>query len=1045
MKRNLIYRDRRIFRLRSRDILGIMKIPVFLIIAGIISLYAVDAYAETTQQNTAAQDPEITGTVTDANGTTLPGVNVIIQGTTGGTITDANGFYTIEAPANSILIFSYIGFTTQAIQIAPGSIILDVQLVVGMIELEKIVKIGYGTQKAKDLTGSITSVDIDEVINASDVSIMQVLQGSVAGLNIGQVDVAGEEPSISIRGRSSLSGEGDPLIVVDDIIYRGDIIDLNPSDIKTVDVLKDASATAIYGSQASNGVILVTTTRSGGKTGGTPEINFSSQYSMQRPWRELRAQSPEEFMQKIEHSDLEQSRLAPEYTQRNPAWAETTNFKTNHEIEAFNANLPFDWYSAATNENPYIMKSDLSIANSTGKSNYFTSVGYTRQEGHMKDEGYRRFNARINLSNSVTDWLKVDIQSFVTSSAYDPQTYSPADRFIEPYAHPYVVENGQLTDELEQRPFGNPINPLIEESADMEDKRLNLFGNISATIMLPLKGLSYKGNFANNYRTSHDYFYGDHGANFTGAGHKNEDKGYDWTSDHILTYDRNFNENHDVNVTLLYGAESRNYSFTEAAGENFVNGILGYNRLQAAAAELQSIESGGWQEASLYSMGRLVYAYKSKYLLTSTIRRDGFSGFSEDNKIGYFPSLSLGWVITDESFFPTPDWLYRIKLRASYGSTGNRTIGRYQTLAKVTGDMRYISASGSPLYAQYINAMASPNLKWETTTGIDVGIDFILFEGRISGAVSYYDKNTTDLLYNVDIPGMTGFETFPDNLGEIHNQGLEIELSTVNVQMGDLRWKTNFTFSRNRNEIVTLLGFDVDDDGVEDDLISEGLFIGESLSAIYDFTIDGLWQLEDENAGLIPAGYEFGSYKVVDLNEDGVIDPADDRIIIGDESPAYRFSINSSLDYKNWNFSFFINSIQGGKDRYLGRDNLYGLAIFNSETHFNRSFPAGLDYWTPENTGARYQRPGIAGSDGIAGDRWAPRSFVRLQNVRLSYDFDAAGLDRFGIKKLRLFFSGKNLITITKWEGWDPETGVRIDDSTRPVMRNFSFGINITL
>jgi len=566
-----------------------------------------------------------------------------------------------------------------------------------------------------------------------------------------------------------------------------------------------------------------------------------------------------------------------------------------------------------------------------------------------------------------------------------------------------------------------------------------------ATIKLPLRGLTYKGNFANNYRASHHYFWGAHGADFTGAAHKNEDAGYDWTSDHILTYDNTFGENHDVAVTLLYGAENRKYNYTEAAGEFFVNGILGYNRLQAASAERQTIESGGWQESSLYSMGRLVYAFKSKYLLTTTLRRDGFSGFSDEYKFGYFPSVSLGWVISDESFFPNPDWLYRIKLRASYGSTGNRTIGRYQTLAKVTGDMLYITPSASPLYGQYITAMASPNLKWETTTGIDIGIDFIFLEGRISGSVDYYDKNTTDLLYNVDIPGMTGFETFPDNLGEIHNHGVEIELSTVNVQMGDLRWETDFIYSRNRNEIVTLLGFDNDDDGVEDDLISEGLFIGESLSAIYDFSIDGMWQLEDENAGLIPAGYEFGSYKVVDLSGDGVIDPADDRSIIGDRSPAYRFSINSRLDYKNWTFSFFINSIQGGKDRYLGRDNLYGLAIFNSETHFNRTFPENLDYWTPVNTGARYQRPGIAGSDGIAGDRWAPRSFIRLQNVRLSYDVEASALDRVGIKNLKLFFSGKNLITLTKWEGWDPETGARVDDSTRPVMRNFSFGVNLTL
>ncbi len=975
----------------------------------------------------------IIGTITDETGEPLIGVTILVKNTNVGTTTDFDGNFSLDVPDDATtLVISYTGYSSMEIDIENQSN-LTIVMQDNISSLDEIVVIGYGTTKVRDLTGSVQSVDLAAIDQQPNVSIMQGIAGAVPGLNIGQVDQAGENPSISIRGQTSISGELDPLVVIDGIIFRGNLIDINPSDVKSIEVLKDASATAIYGSQASNGVILLTT-KSGGRKDGKPIINFSTQMSISEPTHELRAQGSEAFIKKVEESDIQQSRLAPDYLQPNPDWAQTTNFKTNHEINQFEAGNSFDWYDHVTRDNPLIVKHNLSIANSTDVNNYFASVGYTRQEGNLRDEYFDRINGRINLGTSVTDWLKIDIQSFFSLSNYGPQTYTTVDRFIEPYATPFDQEGT-----LVERPFGNSINPLIEDDAEVEDQRLNLNGIFTSTVKLPIEGLSYQFRFGNNHQSNTENVFEPHGFSFQGFGSKRDEAQNSWSADNILSYSRAFGNNHELDVTLLYGVEERNFRFTEAQGSNFVKGVLGFNSLQVAAADQQKVFSGGWNESSLYNMGRISYRFMERYLITGTVRRDGFSGFSQENKFGTFPSVALGWIISDEPFFEGAGrWLSFLKLRASYGSTGNRTIGRYQILAEVDGEPGYVTADGTSLFAQWISALESPDLKWEKTTGINIGLDFRLQQGRFSGSINYYNNNTSDLLYEVDIPALNRFEIFPDNLGEIHNEGLEITFSSTNILAQDFKWSTDLSFSRNRNKINTLLGFDVDGDGNEDDLISEGLFIGQSLGAIYDYTTDGFWQLTDE----IPNGYEFGSYKVVDLNGDGSWN-GDDRSIIGNRLPAYRFGLNNVMTYKNWTLRFFINAIQGGKNRYLGQDNLYNLSIFNTETHFNQAFPAGLNYWTPENsTGATYQRPGIKGAAGIRGNRYTQRNFVRLRDAALSYSLGAETIPF--IQSLRLTLSSRNLLTLTKWPGWDPETGIGINDAGRPVMRSYSFGLDVS-
>ncbi len=979
------------------------------------------------------QPVQVNGKITDPSGQPLPGVTVVVKGTVQGTVTNADGDYSLtKIPENGILLFSFVGMKSQEIPVE-GKTTINIVMEEEAIGIEEVVAVGYGTMKKSDLTGSVVRADVASFRESPNVSVVQALQGSVAGLNIDQINQSGGEPDILIRGKSSISGELTPLVVVDNIIYRGNLIDLNPNDIESIDVLKDASAAAIYGSQATNGVILITTTKSGGIE-GKPIIKYSGYYSLQNPIRELTPPGLNGFYKQTEESDIFNSRTENSgYLEVDPDWDITGVFSTTEEIDAYNDGRSIDWYNALTNNNMHTQSHNLSLANKTKYSNYLISLGYTDQEGYLLNEDYSRLNARINIDNNVTNWLTVGIQSFATVSDYSGLEATANDRYSSPYATAYD-ENGELI----QIVAGNVINPFIKAKADDLDKRVELFGNIYANIEIPyVKGLSYRVNFANNYRTVSGYYFKSYESNFEGEGSKTETIGYDWSMDHILSFKRTYKDIHKFDVTFVYGVEKRKENYTQAISSSYSSQELGYNSLQIGDSGMQETYSGAWEESSLYTMGRIFYGLKNKYLFTGTVRRDGFSGFSEENKFGVFPSMSFAWVLSEESFIPQKKWLDNLKLRASYGTVGNRTIGRYETLATISGGYSYIDSSDAPAYTQSISSLANSSLKWETTTGINAGFDFGLFR-RVIGSVEYYNNNTKDLLYEVDIPGISGFENFTDNLGRLHNHGLEISITTTNIKETNFEWTSTFNFSRNRNELKELLGYDNDGNGKEDDLVSEGLFIGESLDAIYTYKIDGKWQLTDD----IPSGYDVGAHKVVDHDGSGAID-TDDRTIIGYRDPSYRFSIRNTLQYKNWSLKFFVNSIQGGKNHYLSEDNFLDYNIMNSEMHFRYIFPEDVGYWTPENPDARYQRPGISVSDGLEGELFAQRNFIRLQDVSLSYNFPKKIIEKAQLHNLSVYVSGKNLATITKWKGWDPETGETITRDGLPVIKSFTVGVNV--
>lgn len=974
---------------------------------------------------------QVAGTVTDEFEVPIPGVSVIVKGTTIGVVTDFDGNYSIDANSGGILVFSYLGMETQEIVIANQTTI-DVIMASDEIGLDEVVVIGYGTSKRRDLTGAIASFDVDKLQEIPNVSVIQALQGTVAGLNVGAVNAAGADPNISVRGQNSLSGNAAvnaPLIVVDGVIYRGNLVDLNTSDIENIDILKDASSAAIYGSQASNGVLLITTKK--GKT-GKPVINYSASYSVQTP-----TNTALEPM----NSDELKVFLADAYPGQDvQALLQTQEMKDGY-ASGFNNNL----WDTITGDG-YISTHNISVRGKSENFGYFFSGGFTDVEGFVVNDDYKRVNYRMNLNAKINDWLSVGTEAFVTTSDYSGEApRSGTASLVHPWT-PIYEEDGTLRQTLQ----GIWINPLFDLTKADDDKRLNLFANIHADVKLPIDGLNYRVNFSQNYRTDEHYNFDPTGANFTGVGFKNSRIDYVWSLDNIFTYNKTFKDVHNINATFLYGVEEVNRSLTNVTAQNFANPLLGFNALEAGDPAQNTINTGKEKETSLYTMGRLQYTYDNKYLLTGTIRRDGFSGFGRNEKIGVFPSVSAGWVISEEDFMEgNSDWLNFLKLRATYGQTGRRGVGRYDTQAIVNAQPAYIFGDGgSTTIGTEISDLANNDLGWETTTGLNLGVDFAFFNSRLRGNIEYYDNSTEDILFAIDLPYVVGIPDINTNIGEVANHGLEFSLTGKIIQNKDFNWESTINFSRNRNEVVSVLGADNDGDGIEDDLVSDRLFIGEPTGVIYDYQITGIWQQADEDAGIIPARFLVGNYKIADLDDSGDFSANDDRKILGYTDPSFRMGFANTFTYKQFSLYTFINTIQGGKENYYGTDALiFGPNNTENTRYISQNIPKGAwDYWTPDNPNARFR--GLEGPGTFEPNRYLQRNFVRIQDVSLSYSFDNKVLDKIGFSSAKLFISGKNLHTFTKWRGWDPETGQGYTWGTtaaqaRPVMANYTLGINV--
>ena len=985
------------------------------------------------------QQITVTGTVTDAaTGNAMVGVNVVVRGTTLGSLTDISGKYTIDVPdQDAVLVFSFIGYVTVE-QPVSGRTTINVALSSATTALDEVIVTGYGTQKKSDLTGSVVRVTMDEKATLANVNLSQALSGASAGVNVQGSGLAGSEPSLSIRGQTSLSASDRPLIVLDGIIYNGAIADINISDVESIDILKDASAAAVYGSRSANGVMLITTKKGQSEK---PVISFNMYYGYQDMTNNpMRVMNATEYATRLVDYYYQQDlytwyKTLPTGPEGKPARPDVTDLnvlaaplRSQEERDNLLAGNEIDWVDEVLQLAP-IQNYNLSVSGKSNRSSYFISGSYTNEEGIQLNDEFSRITLHTNLESQITDWLTIGLISSYSYRDYSGEEASLGNaRSCSPLADNHIGDPNYdiyLTGEVYM------TYPLVYLYIDNTDIRNNLFLVGNAKITVPwVQGLTYEFNYSNTYSNRNDNTFHPvstpSGAPNNGRAIKSPSEERDWLINNIVSYNRSFGD-HQVNATLLYSRERRSAQSSTLDAQGFDNPALGYNNM--GLGTIVTVASSAWEENSLSYMARLNYSFKRRYLLTSTVRRDGFSGFGANNKFATFPSVSLGWVLSEESFMQDLRWLY-LKLRTSYGKNGNQGIGRYSSFSRMTANA-YVYGPAT-VVGVYPSSLGNTDLGWEATSSFNVGIDFGFFNRRISGSLDVYSAETTDVLVSRALPPTTGYGSVWTNLGAIENKGYEIELTTVNL-VGRLGWESNFVFSLNRDKITKLYGDENDRD------IGNSWFVGEPISAIYDYQMaGGMWTEEELYNGTILSNWYPGQFRYVDQNRDGVIEPNNDRTIIGYRTPNFRFSINNTFSYKNFTLSFFINSIQGGGGYYLLNNSSVVNVDFRSDNVLRINASAVRPYWRPDN--GVDNATGVYNSPAVASGIYESRSFVRLQDVSLTYNLSPSLLNLLKVEACQFYVASKNPYVWTRWSGWDPETGT----SNSPLMRNITAGFRIT-
>lgn len=1027
---------------------------------------------------TFGQDRRVAGLVKDNKGSGIPGASIKVKGSNKGVVADKDGHFAITAELNSTLVFSSIGYLPQE-QLVDGRTVIDVTLAEDSRQLTDVVVVGYGTRQKKDLTGAVSSVKAAQLQQEHPTSITDQLRGNIPGISVSMNASAkgGGTGDLLVRGKTTLTGNTSPLIVLDGVIYYGQLADINPNDIQSIDVLKDASALAVYGSKAATGVVAVTTKR--GKN-GKPTIQLNTNWGYAELDHVQKVYDGQGFLNW--RADVNRSA-----NQNNPFWyysdprslpdsvSETQWLNgqsgdvtelwlkrlglTANEIANYKANKSINWENLVFQRG---MRQDhsVSLAGRKDETSYYMSLNYTNNSDFIAGGGYQNVRARLNLESDATRWLKVgmNVQYAVRNEGYIAADWNQITN-NSPWGD-YYEADGKSPRRIPTDDAGlNARNPFLSNYYNSSLNMQNtLFTNMFGKVTLPF-GITFQTNFTpavDNYRTFTFKPARNPDQNKISSVERDNETRYNWQVDNVLKWNRTFNKVHNVDITLLANAEKYQSWWTKAYNENIApSDTLGYHTIGSGNKPVVDADDRYYTGDAL--MARLNYTFKDRYLFTASIRRDGYSGFGIKYPRASFPALALGWTFTEEDFIKRANmkWLNYGKLRLSYGVNGNRdirdsngTIDPYRALAYLASGMypAYDPTNGtiSAVNTVSITRMQNDNLKWEQTAAYNLGLDFSVLDDRLTGSVDVYTKQTKNLLVSRSLPAISGFGNVISNIGEVDNKGLEVSLSSRNITEGKVTWNTTATFYLNRNTIKHLYGVStyVDAKGNtitgEQSDIANGWFIGKDIDAVWDYKILGVWQQsEAETAKLY--GATPGDFKLQKLVNDGpnkykYTDA--DKQFLGYESPRFSWSLRNDFTFfKNFDFSFLLVSNMGQLRDFNQAKNNPGSVGFGRSTSY--VYP----YWTPNNPINDYARLN-SGSSGTSFTVWRKASFVRLSSISLGYNLPKAVLNAVHIQNAKFFASVTNAFYYAPdWHYWDPQYN---DQTKGPTPRIVSGGLNVT-
>lgn len=966
----------------------------------------------------AQTDKTVTGKVVDEKSIALPAVMVKANPSGMATMTDMNGNFSLKASGDDTeLFFSMLGFASQTIAIDERTV-YTVQLSLATEALNEIVVVGYGVQKRSDVTGAISSVTSEQINKTPSTSVNEMLRGSAPGV---QVTVGSAAPgggsSVLIRGRRSLSAGNDPLYIVDGVPNTS-VDDINANEIASVEILKDAAAQSIYGARAANGVILITTKRG---VSGKTKVSVNSYAGMQNLYRNF------EFYNGDQWASYRKEAFYNAYGYYNEDEAFRGLMKNVYQSKEY-----VDWEDVMIST-AWQNKNDVLIQSGSEKTKYALSLGHFYQDGLVPSSDFQRFTGRLNIDQTLSDKFSVGSNIAFTKS-FRTITDGSFNSFITmpPLAEVYNADESLREDVTEAgESHYNPLWNINNSDNKSITDRLNF--NLFADWKIA-KNFSYRLNTSLNTRkVQENYYQGiNHiaGRNNGGSATVGESTYNDYLVENILNYSKDFDKHHfdATGVASLNGIQWRRLSNT---GLGFPNDDLSYNAI--ASASTFSIPIYEFSDRKLLSyLARARYNYDSKYLVTLAVRVDGSSVFGANNKYGYFPSAAFAWRAKQESFLKDVDFLYDLKLRLSYGQVGNQGISPYTTLGLAN---KYLMEFGDETEVGYLpnSDLTNPNLKWETSTSTNIGLDFGFFKGRVSGTLELYDTQTTDLLVERSLSSTSGYSSQLVNLGHVQNRGIELSLNTIAIDKKDFKWNIGVNFSANRNKIKKIAGV-LDANGNPVDDLNNRWFIGQSMNVYYDYQYDGIWQLNDDIANSAMPAASPGAIRVSDLNGDNVISAADRRVVQRD--PKWLSSLITSFEYKNLNLSLDFNYVKGG---FLYNTYLTSFSTGGDLTGKRNGIRR--NYWTVNNPSNESPAPNFVQPPAyLSSLAYEKADYFRLRNVSASYNLPKNIVNKMGVDNLRLFSTISNVFAVTDVQGYGPEQ----NPGDYPEPRTLLFGLNFS-